>query len=186
MLPSQPGKAKMSYWFDLGYGCLVVKIAYEESLGESPVFGEKRFSGFVEYEPGLFLPNLVQLKTTAMEAVTNKSSLKLSDIKINQPIEESVFPLPSIPSGTRLQNDISGKLEEVDSDWRPLKPGVPLKPQSTIQPLPTQPTTSTGPSKTEEASWLTYAAYVFVGLFMLTVLLSLFVYFRRKNVSNIA
>lgn len=145
MLPARPGKAKASYWFDLGYGGLVAKITIEESFGENPISGEKLFSGFTEYEPGLCFPNSVILKLKTKGEVISEENYKLSNIKINQPIAESVFALPAIPAGSTLQNDLNGKLEEVDSDWKPLRPGVPLK----LSPIgqPAQPAKPIDPAK---------------------------------------
>lgn len=122
----RPDQSEVHYvlWHDVTHNYLVRKIEMTFSSNSNSHF-EAENTEFLEAAPGIFVPTRC-VRRTRNGDYSSESATILSEVRVNQPIPESVFTLPAIPANTLLNDHIKGTRYRIDSQWQRTGPEEPL------------------------------------------------------------
>jgi hypothetical protein len=137
----------------------------------------------VEWQPGVFFPTRIVGKNLDGRRVTHEGAVVFADLRVNEPIPESIFEMPTVPRGTRCEDYIVKEQYPIDSAWRKI-PGSqtePIQTEAVIEPAPKD-EAHKAQSAAEPGSWTRWIA-PFCAL-TLAVSASIWLYRRRKAASG--
>ncbi len=135
----------LKHWHDIGHQYWIRRMeSYNaaEPQNRSVMVIEQ----FEELAPGIVFPTHCRTEIFRNNEVIKTYETSISNIQINQPIDEQIFTLPAIPKGTPFQDFIRGTKGQIGPNWKPSGPSKPMRrdiltPEST-ETVPGQPSTS--------------------------------------------
>jgi hypothetical protein len=110
-------------WLDPTHNYLVRKIEWDFTRTSGHFEAEN--VEFQEPQPGVFVP-VRCIRRTVTGDNQKESATVLRNVRVNEAINDDVFRLPAIPSGTLLFDEIAGTKYPVDSQWRQIGKEQPL------------------------------------------------------------
>ncbi len=117
------GEDTLTLWHDVGCNYLIRKKKEEVGTGSVVM----QILEFTEAEGGVFVPTKLRRESLRNGKLASADEVTLSEVAINRPIPEDVFPLPAIPSGTVLMDQVQGGRYPIDSNWNRIGPAEPLQ-----------------------------------------------------------
>jgi hypothetical protein len=132
----------------------------------------------VEWQPGVFFPTRIVGKNLDGRRVTHEGTVVFADLRINEPIPESIFEMPAVPIGTRCEDYVVKEQYPIDSTWKRVAGGKsePIQTEVIIEPAP-QDEAHKIQSTAESGSWTRWIAPVCA----VTLVLSASVWFYRRR-----
>lgn len=116
----------LKMWHDVGYNYLVRKFESYD-ISDPTNRNVVEISEFVEAAPGIVVPTKCQLDVIRADHTERSYVTEISDVRLNQPIDETAFDLPSIPKGTNFQDFIRGTSGQIGHDWKTEGPTTPIR-----------------------------------------------------------
>lgn len=171
-----------SLWYDVGYNYLVRQMEARYSAGVLRDVVE--ITEFAEAMPGVYFSVKCRRTSFRGDVITARREATLSDLVVNEPLPRDTMLLPSIPSGTVLNDEIKGVRGAVGPDWRPL--GAMRPTTSTRLPPASSPPLGDSDDglpqeQTRNEEWSLGSVVIGVSVFTLAVTICYAVYRRKRR-----
>jgi hypothetical protein len=108
------GPVRLQIWFDPSFNYLARKQLMTWVRNGLELGGEVSILSYSEALPGIFIPLRSQIQRLTDRKPVHTTVVALSDVRVNEPIEPSVFRM-DIPAGTLYTDNIEGKRYHVDA-----------------------------------------------------------------------
>ncbi len=114
-------------WFDIRHNFLVRRrVTYPVATDRQSSISSEVLS-FREGSPGVFFPESVERKSTSGGKTTLQDRVNFKDVKINTPIDPSVFQL-AFPAGVKVADTVKGVVYTTGPAEEPSGPTEPIPP----------------------------------------------------------